>query len=70
MKLVYENTGCEVKCGDVARTFRGEAVYIDGWREPAHPGSTGRVYVKFFGDNGWSQEFYPSVIGAVWVQGE
>jgi hypothetical protein len=68
MKLVYENTGCEVKTGDVAHTFRGEAVYIEGWREPQHSGSTGRVYVKFFGDAGWSQEFFPSVIGAVWVQ--
>ena len=68
MKLVYENTGCEVKCGELARTFRDEVVYIEGWDDPAHPGSTGRVYIKHFGDNGWTQGVYPSVVRAVWVQ--
>lgn len=68
MKLVYENTGCEVKCGEVTRTFRDEVVYIEGWDEPAHPGSTGRVYIKHFGDNGWTQSVYPSVVRAVWVR--
>ena len=68
MKLVYEKTGCEVKCGDVAETFRGDVVYVEGWDEPAHPGSTGRVYVKEFGDRGFNCSYYPSVIGAVWVQ--
>ena len=67
MKLIYEKTGCEVKCGDVAHTFRGEAVYVEGWEEPRHAGSTGRVYVKEMRDHGCSASYYPSVIGAVWV---
>ena len=68
MKLVYENTGCEVKVGEPARTFRGETVYIEGWEEPRHAGSTGRVYVKEMRENGFTCGYYPSVIGAVWVQ--
>lgn len=67
MKLVYENTGVEVQAGDVAHTFRGEAVYVEGWEKPRHEGSTGRVYIKEMRDNGCTCGYYPSVIGAVWV---
>ena len=68
MKLVFENTGCEVKVGEVAYTFKGDAVYIEGWEEPRHAGSTGRVYVKEFKGRGFNASYFPSVIGAVWVQ--
>ncbi len=67
MKLVYENTGVEVQSGDVAHTFRGDPVIVEGWSEPRHTGSTGRVYIKEMRDHGCSGEYYPSVIGAVWV---
>ena len=67
MKLVYEKTGVEVKCGEVAFDFRGDPVYIEGWEEPRHAGSTGRVYVKEMNDSGCSCGYYPSVIGAVWI---
>lgn len=67
MKLVHEKTGIEVKTGEVVHSFRGEAAYVTGWREPQHSGSTGRVYVKEFGDRGFTGEYFPSVYGLKWV---
>ena len=67
MKLFYKNTDIEVGVGDAVRTFRGEAVEVTGWREPAHAGSTGRVYVKYPGKE-WTAEFFPSVINAEWKE--
>ena len=67
MKLVYEKTGVPVNYGDIAHTFRGEPVIVEGWAAPRHEGSTGRVYIKEMSDYGCSGSYYPSVIGAVWV---
>lgn len=70
MILVYESTGVPVKVGDIAETFRGEKVEVSGIDEPRHACSTGRVYVRDesadseFG--GFSNSYFPSVIGAVW----
>jgi hypothetical protein len=67
MRLIKESTGIEVKSGDVAHDFRGEAAIVTGWQEPRHSGSTGRVYVKEMGDKGFTGEYYPSVYGMKWV---
>lgn len=72
MKLFYESTGREVKVGDIAQTFRGEAVVVTDFREPHTPSSTGRVYVKFVDKEtdrpreGFASEYFPGVIGAKW----
>jgi hypothetical protein len=66
MKLVNEKTQAEIKVGDIARTFRGEAVVVTGWEEPRNPASTGRVYIKTMTDNPFEMGYYPSVIGAKW----
>lgn len=73
MKLVYDDTGEEVQVGDTARTFRGDEIRVAAVVLPAHGGSTGRVYVKYVDD--WmkpvnTREFFPSVIGATWVDRE
>ena len=68
MKLVYLKTGVPVNYGDVAHTFRGEPVIVEGWQAPRHEGSTGRVYVKEMTEHGFSAAYYPSVIDAVWVE--
>ncbi len=67
MKLIYETTGKEVQSGDIAHTFRGEAVIVTGWQEPRHAGSTGRVYCQSMDESKWQNSWYPSVIGAVWI---
>ena len=67
MHLVYETTGKPVKTGDIAHTFRGEAVIVTGWQEPRHEGSTGRVYCQSTDESKWNDSWYPSVIGAKWV---
>ena len=67
MRLIKETTGVEVKSGDVAHDFRGDAAIITGWQEPRHSGSTGRVYVKEMSDQGFTGEYYPSVYGLKWV---
>ena len=67
MKLIYRKTETEVKCGDIAHTFRGEPVVVTGWQEPRHEGSTGRVYVRDMSERGFEQGYYPSVIDAYWT---
>ena len=68
MKLIYTDTGEPVNTGDIARTFRNEPVIVTGWAEPKHSGSTGRVYLREMGDQRFEGEYYPSVIGAQWVE--
>jgi hypothetical protein len=67
MQLVYEATNKPVQIGDDAETFRGEPVVVLGIVKPHKPSSTGRVYVKPADNSGCGQEFFPSVIGAKWI---
>ena len=67
MKLIYEKTKEPVMIGDRATTFRGESVVVTGMDEPHKPSSTGRVYIKYSGFDSIGREFFPSVIGAIWV---
>ena len=73
MKLIYTEgnraefeAGTEVQVGDEATTFRGEIVTVQGISQPTSPGSTGRVAVGA-ADQRWTMEYFPSVIGAEWV---
>ena len=65
MKLLNQQ-GQPLKAGDIVQTFRGEAYRFDFGREPHKAGSTGRVYVTPL-EGGSQREFFPSVIGAAWV---
>lgn len=67
MYLTYSKTQERVTVGDVAHTFKGEAVVVTGIELPRHAGSTGRVYVRSMDERGMEQGVYPSVIGAEWV---
>jgi len=68
MKLINEKTGNEVKTGDVAHDFRGEAAIVTGWASPKSPASTDRVYVREMKEQGFTGEYYPSVYGMKWVE--
>lgn len=71
MKLIYDDTGEEVKVGDKALTFRGEEVKVTAVVKPSHGGSTGRVRVKHLEfEKMYESEFFPGVIGAHWVDRE
>lgn len=70
MKLVYKNTGKEVKVGDEIILSGGEKCKVDYFREPHKSSSEGKVTVQF-GENKFNcREYYVSVIGAVWVEEE
>ena len=76
MKLVYTHDnrsdhadGSAVQVGDEALTFRGEIVTVLGISKPTHVASTGRVTVGDK-DANWTMEYFPSVIGAVWIDRE
>jgi hypothetical protein len=60
-KLVLESDGSQIKVGDSVTTFRGEECTVTDWMAPTHPGSTGRVYVKFA--DGREMEYFPGVVG-------
>jgi len=61
MILVDKKTGKPLVEGQTVTTFRGVECVLKGWREPQHGGSTGRVWIK------GGREYFPSVIGAVFV---
>lgn len=68
MKLIYENTGKEVKKGDVLTDFRGDKAIADYWREPVH--GSGKITVKNNPDDTASSgEYYVSVFGLKWKMG-
>lgn len=63
-KLVSEITGETLSEGDIVQ-FEGKPVVLVTITKPHKPSSTGRVYVRF--ENGTHREFFPSVVGGVWI---
>lgn len=63
--LVYEDSGLPVKIGDIVTDFRGDKWPLVGIEPPKHSGSTGRVHLR--ASDGFITTFYPSVIGAKWI---
>ena len=66
MQLVYEATGLPVQCGDVIHVGNS-AHYVEQIVKPHKPGSTGRVYCISMDENKLFKEWFPSVIGVVWI---
>lgn len=66
MKLIYTATGQLVEVGDKTHTFDGCPFEVESIEEPRSPASTGRVY-GLLGEAKTTASFYPSVIGAKWV---
>ena len=64
MKLVYNDTGRCVMEGDKVKTFRGEACEVISFVKPHKSSSTGIIYIR---ENNTVTGFYPSVIGASWI---
>ena len=62
-RLIDIKTQKEIEIGATVTTFRGEEVIVRGFRAPNDPSSSGKVYVEH--KNGQTQEYFPSVIGAV-----
>jgi len=69
MRLVYEDNGKEVEVGDVRETSGGDTVEVTYFRKPHKPSSSGKISVRHQLD-GWTSEYYVSVIGAEWVERE
>lgn len=63
--LVSEKNGRRVRVGETVTTFRGEQAKLVRTEWPRHSGSTGRVYIE---EDGQLNGYYPSVIGAKWVE--
>jgi hypothetical protein len=68
MRLVYTSTQQPVQIGDIV-TIDDEEVVVNDIRRPHKPASTGRVYVRYAGAR-YDAEFFPSVIGAEWIERE
>lgn len=64
MKLVYKETGEEVKRGDILTDFRGEKAIARYWREPDH--GVGKITVEESPDDIMLREYYVSVFGLEW----
>jgi len=64
--LIYWETREPVQVGDVVH-LRGNPFTVTGWVEPHKPASTGRVHIRAMSERGYFSEYFPSVIGAVWI---
>jgi len=75
MRLVYQETGDEVRVGDRVVLRDGEVVEVTYFRPPHKPSSSGKVCVRTVSDDPadeWrsDSEYYVSVIGAEWIERE
>jgi hypothetical protein len=68
MRLVYEENQRPVLLGDTA-IVHNEKGFVSRIVKPHKPASTGRVEITFFRSQS-KQEFFPSVIGADWIERE
>ena len=70
MRLVYDESGdAPVQIGDPV-IVSGTPYYVMSITEPHKPSSTGRVLCKAMTEEGWVCEWFPSVIGAKWIERE
>lgn len=69
MRLVYKETGKEVKVGDIITLSDGDKCEVTYFRPPHKPSSSGKVLVKFENRN-CNMEYYVGVIGAEWIERE
>lgn len=69
MRLIHENTGAEVRIGDVCETSDGEQVQVSYFRPPHKPSSSGKISVRFVGTDK-TAEYYVGVIGCKWIERE
>lgn len=71
MRLVYEaEPDREVKVGDEVILKDGEICFVQVIEKPHKPSSTGRVHVKGRRKDDFTHSFFPSVIGARWIERE
>ena len=66
MRLVYEGSNTDVLVGDVVHVD-SVPYYIERIVEPHKPSSTGRVWCRSMDENKYFVEWFPNVVGAVWV---
>lgn len=64
-QLVDQETGDEIKVGDVRSTGKGESVTITYLQPPHKASSQGKVSVKSVEEE-WSMSYYASVVGGVY----
>ena len=67
MQLINTTTRQPINTGAIVQDFHGTRWVLEGGRPPHKPSSTGFVWVRSVDGRGLSREFYPSVIGAQWV---
>lgn len=70
MRLVYKETGEEVKVGDVVTLSNEKKCKVAYFRPPHKTSSSGKVTVQFGEDKFNCMEYYVSVIGAEWIERE
>jgi hypothetical protein len=66
MRLVNDDE-IELEVGDIVSTFRGERVKIVGLQEPQESSKSGYILAQYLDLPHWVNRWYPSVIGARFV---
>ena len=72
MRLVYKDTGEEVKVGDVITREDRRQYQVVYFREPHKSSSSGKVTVRApdEGSHSGGMEYFVSIIGAHWIERE
>lgn len=77
MRLVYKDTGMEVKVGDVVPMHDDDertGVRVKYFAKPHKPNSSGKVTISVLYDDSeeeaGTREYYVGVIGAEWIERE
>jgi hypothetical protein len=70
MKLVYTKTGELVRLGDKVTLSDGTEAVVTFFAPPHKPSSSGKISVKWGGNESSWSEFYVSVVGAEWIERE
>lgn len=66
MRLIYKQSGEEVKVGDPICLSRGEEGKVTYFREPHKAASSGKVTVRMNGSD-YDEEYFVGIINAHWV---
>ena len=64
--LVDSETLQPIQMGEVRTLSDSKKVKVIGWVEPHKSSSSGKVYVEYI-DTDWTMTYYPSVIGAKFI---
>jgi hypothetical protein len=67
MQLIYEKSKNPVRTGDIVHLDNSTPYVVVDIIEPHKPASTGRVVIQSMCERKYTSQYFPGVIGAMWI---